>query len=137
MPKNTQIRHSWSKIPKNGLFVPKFWHFCFLTKFYNYTNSKVLILNMTFSKILLQKYPDIFGLKFTHISFFVKFCNLTNSRMLISNMTIWFSNSSPKIAKSGIFCPNFRHFCFIAKFPVRQIWGCWFQIWQDCFQIQA
>ena len=28
-------------------------------------------------------------------------------------MTIYFSNSSPKIAKSGIFGPKFRHFFFV------------------------
>ena len=37
-------------------------------------------------------------------------------RVLISNMRILFSNSSPKIAKSGIFAPKFRYFCFFVKF---------------------
>ena len=36
--------------------------------------------------------------------------------MLISNVTILFSNSSPKIHKSSILCPTFRHFCFFVKF---------------------
>ena len=31
-------------------------------------------------------------------------------------MTVLFSNSSPKIPKSGIFGPKFRHFCFFVKF---------------------
>ena len=29
LSKNTQIRHFWSKIPKNGIFGPKFGHFFF------------------------------------------------------------------------------------------------------------
>ena len=58
LPKNTQIRHSWSKIPKNGIFSPKFGHFCFSAKFCNQVNSRVLISNMTivfFFLIFAQK----------------------------------------------------------------------------------
>ena len=33
--KNTQIRHFWSKIPKQGILVPKFRNFCFFAKFYS------------------------------------------------------------------------------------------------------
>ena len=32
---------------------------------------------------------------------------------------------------------KFRHFCFFAKFAIRQIWGCWFQIWQQFFEVPA
>ena len=35
---------------------------------------------------------------------------------MISNMTIFFSNSNPKIPKSGNFGPKFRYFCFFTKF---------------------
>ena len=31
-PKNKQIRHILSKIPKSGIFDPKFSHFCFSAK---------------------------------------------------------------------------------------------------------
>ena len=60
---------------------------------------------------------------------------MTNLRVLILNMTITFYNSSPNkaflVQNLGISIHKFRHF------PVRQIWGCWFQIWQYCFQIPA
>ena len=52
-------------------------------------------------------------------------------------MTIFFSNSSSKIPQRRIFGSKLRHFCFFAKFAIRQIWGCWFQIWQQFFQIPA
>ena len=42
--------------------------------------------------------------------FCTKLCKKTNSRMQISNMTIVFSNSSPKIHKSGIFGPKYKLF---------------------------
>ena len=57
-----------------------------------------------------------FGPNFRHFCFPAKFCNYTNSRVLISNTTILFSNSSPKIPKSGIFGPKFTKFCFSATF---------------------
>ena len=110
LPKNTQIRHSWSKIPKNGIFSPKFGHFCFSAKFCNQINSRVLISNMTivfFFKFLpknskirhfwskIQK-NVIFGPKFRQFGFFTKFCNRTNSKVLISNMTKVFFKFQPK-----------------------------------------
>ena len=36
---------------------------------------------------------------------------------------------------SGVSGPKFRHFGFSSNFANRKTWGCWFQIWQDCFQI--
>ena len=42
--------------------------------------------------------------------FCTKLCKKTNSRMQISNMRIVFSNSSPKIHKSGIFGPKYKLF---------------------------
>ena len=65
------------------------------------------------------------------VCFFAKI--LLHYKTTISNinragMTILFSNSSPKIHKSGIFGPKFRHFCFFLwNFANRQIWGCWFK----------
>ena len=46
LPKNTQIKHFQSKIPKQGIFDPKFRHFYFLTKFCSQTNLKVLVSNI-------------------------------------------------------------------------------------------
>ena len=76
----------------------------------------------------------IFGSKFRYF-FSVKLFNHTKSRVLISNMTILFSNSSSVffIPKSDIFGPKFGHFGLANT----QIWGCWFQIWQYCFQMPA
>ena len=93
MLKNTHIRHFWSKIPKSGNFRLKLRHFCFFAKFCNYTNSRVLISNMTilFSNSSLKILKSgISGRKFMHFWFFVKFCQSTNLRVLISNMTIVF-----------------------------------------------
>ena len=55
-------------------------------------------------------------------------------------MTIVFSNSSPKLPKYEIrhfFGPNLGIFVFLLNFSVRQIRGCWFQIWQKFFLILA
>ena len=71
----------------------KFRHCCFFTKFWNYTNSKVLISNMTIlfsnSGLRIPK-SCIFGPKFRYFCFFEKFCKEANFRVLISNMTIFF-----------------------------------------------
>ena len=85
--------NSSPKIPKPGIFGPKFSHFCYFTKFYYYNNSKVLISNM---KILFQKYP--------------------NKAFLVPNL--------------GIFIISW---CF----AIKQIRRCWFQIWEQFFQIPA
>ena len=56
--------------------------------------------------------------------------------MLISNVTILFSNSSPKVPKNKAFLvSNLGIFIFSRDFPIKQIRGCWFQIWQYCFQL--
>ena len=39
--------NSSPKLPKSGIFGPKFRNFHYFTKFCNYTNPKVLISNMT------------------------------------------------------------------------------------------
>ena len=58
---------------QKGIFVPKFWHFYFLAKFSIYTNSMVLISNMTIlftnPSPKLQK-SGIFVPKFRHFCFF-------------------------------------------------------------------
>ena len=47
------------KIPKSGMFGPRFQDFYFCTKLCNKTNSKVLISNMRiFSQIPAQKYSN-------------------------------------------------------------------------------
>ena len=38
-PKNSQWQHFWSKIHKSGIVAAKFRHFCFFTKFCNYTQG--------------------------------------------------------------------------------------------------
>ena len=121
LPKDSLIRHSWSKILKQGIFVCKSNHFCFLTKCCCYTYSRVLISTMT---ILLQisspKIPkkDNFVTKFGHFHYFTLFCYQTNPRVLISNMTIEFyptNTQKQKTPKSGTFGPKYRNFCFFTK----------------------
>ena len=92
------------------------------------------VLSNSSPKIL--KY-GIFGPKFKDFYFCTKLCNNTNSRMLIWNTAIIFSNSSPKINKLDIFGTKFKDFYFVSNFSIRQIRGCWFQIWQWLFRILA
>ena len=135
--------NSSSKIPKSGIFGPKFKDFQLCIKFCNKINSRTLISNITiFFSNSRPKIPkeDIFGPKFRDFYFFMKFCNQTNQRVLtsnvaiaflkfqsnktnsrISNMTIVFSNYSPKIRKLGIFVPRFQDCYFAANFVIKQI----------------
>ena len=75
-----------------------------------------------------------FGSKLKDFHFCTRLCNKANLRTQISNMTIVFSNSTPKICKSGIFGPKFKDFYFQPNVTIRQIWGCWFEIWQWRFR---
>ena len=135
-PENIQIRDFWSRI------------FVFLTKFCSWANSRMLISNITI--LFSNSTPNIPKSKY----FCTKLCNSTSLRTLISNMTIFsiysqnfataqiwgwlilkttilFSNSSLKTAKWGVFCPKFKDFYFFAtNFAIRQVRGCWLQIWQ-------
>ena len=50
-------------------------------------------------------------------------------------MTILFPNSIPKIATYRQFFSKFRDFFFGPNITTREIRGCWFQLWQQYFQI--
>ena len=118
LPKNTQIRYFWLKIPKYGIFGPKFRHFCFFTKICNYTNSMVLISNMTI--VVLEFQPENtqirhFDPKCRYFHYFTIFCNQTNLRVLISNMVTVFSNSSPKNTQIRDFWSQIYGFLFLHK----------------------
>ena len=111
------------KIPKSSIFGSKFWHFCFFSR--SFAILRVVISNLTIvvfnssPKIptwgsFCQKYPNkAFGPEFRKFCFFAKFPSYTNLRVLISNMTILFSNSGPKIPKSGDFRHKFKDFYFL------------------------
>ena len=109
----------------------------FFCEICNQTNLRVLI--SVFFQITAQKYLNkaFFDPKFKDFYFCTKLCNKKNSRTLIWNMTIIFSHSTPKICKLGIFGPKFKDFYFPANFVIRQVLGCWFQIWQWLFRILA
>ena len=79
-PKNTQIQHFWSKIPKSGFFGPKFRHFYYFTKFRNQTNSRVLISKMTIG--FLKLWP-----KNTQIRHF--WSKYPNQAFLVPNLKIF------------------------------------------------
>ena len=121
------------KIPKQGIFGPKNRHFCFFSKFYNETNSMVLISSM---RIVFSnsnpKIPKegIFGPKIRH------FCfprNFTARQIWGRWFQIWqyyckilaqtYPNKAFLVTKLGIFV-------FSRSLAVKQIRGCWFQIWQ-------
>ena len=46
-------------------------------------------------------------------SFWIKLYSFTNSNALIKNLIIVFLKLQPKIPKSGIFGPKFKHFLFL------------------------
>ena len=91
--KNTKIKHVWSQI---------YAFFLFLQKFYNQTNSRLLISNMTVlfscsSPRILKS--DIFSPIFRRFCFLKKFCNYSNFKVLISNMTMVVLKFFPKNTK--------------------------------------
>ena len=95
-PKNTNIRHFWSKWHKPGILVSKLGIFVFSRNF-RFRECWFQIRQYCF-QIPAQKYPKL-GPKVRHLCFFTKCCNYTNSRVLISDMTLVFWNSSRKIPK--------------------------------------
>ena len=81
--------NSSPKIPKSGIFGPKFKDFQFCIKFCKKINSRTLNSNIAiFFSNSRPKMPKegIFGPKFRHFYFFTKFCNQTNQRVLTSNV---------------------------------------------------
>ena len=55
----------------------------------------------------------MFDSKFKEFYIYTNFFNYINSRALISNRTIFYSNSKPKIPKSGICGPKFKDLSFL------------------------
>ena len=104
-----QIRGCWFQI----------WQYCFQMPAQKYQNKAFLFL------------------EFWNFYFCTKLCSKTNSTTVIWIMTTLFSNSSPKIRKLGIFGSKFKDFYFALYFAIRNIWGCWFQIWEWFFRILA
>ena len=117
------------KIPKPDFFGHKFSYFCFSVKFCKQTNLRVLISNITMVFLkFLPKNTQIrhFLVKNTQIRHFwsqiqafLYFCEILQSDKFegadfkYDNIVFKFQ---PKIPKSGIFGPKFRHFCFSVKF---------------------
>ena len=90
--------------------VPNLDIFVSIPKLCNYTNSRVLISNMTI--VVSNSSPKItkqgfFGPKFCFFFFFEKFWSYTNSRVMISNMTIaFFKILAQKCPSNVFFVPN-------------------------------
>ena len=110
--------NSSPKIPKSGMFGPRFKHFYFCTKLCSKTNSRVLISNMT---ILFSnsspKIPEsrIFGPKFKDFCFCTKRYYKTDSRMLISNSRIFFQIPVQKYSNKAFLALNLGIFLFFCK----------------------
>ena len=105
--KNTQIRHFWSQI-QAFLFLHKILQFHQIEGAdFKYDNSF-----LKFQPFLSQ--IQTFSL-FHDILQFYKF---QGADFKYDNI---FSNFSRKIPESHNFGPKFRHFCFFAKFAIRQI----------------
>ena len=54
---------------------------------------------------------------------------------LISIMSIVFSNSTPKIPKTGIFGSKFKILMLSSNLTIKKIRGCWLQTWKKFFEI--
>ena len=120
--------NSSPKIPKSGMFGPRFKHFYFCTKLCSKANSRVLISNMT---ILFSnsspKIPEsrIFGPKFKDFCFCTKLYYKTDSRMLISNSRIFFQIPVQKYSNKAFLVLNLGIFLFfLQNIAIRQIRGC-------------
>ena len=135
--------NSSPKIPKSGIFGPKFMYFCFFVKFRNLTNLRVLILNMTiaFLKILpkntqmrhfCQKYPNKAFL-IPYLGNFVSSQNFAITLIRRCWFQIWqwlFKIVAQKYPNKTFLVPNLDIFIISRYFATRQIQECWFQIWQ-------
>ena len=110
----TQFSNSSPKLPKSGVFGPKFKHFCFFVKFCKQTNLRMLISNLTI--VLCQKYPNKAFLvpDIRHFCFFTKFCNYTNTKVLILNMNLKFQPKNTQIRH--FWSQIFRHFHYFTIF---------------------
>ena len=109
--------NSSPKIPKSGIFDPKFKNFYFCTKLCKKTNSRRLILNMTmvFQNCCTKKLNKAFlGSKFKNSNFCTKICNYTIWRAFIRNMIIFFQHF--KDPNGAFLFQNLFFFLFWMKF---------------------
>ena len=108
---------SAQKYPNKTFLVPNLGIFAFPRNFaIRHIRSSWFQIWQYFFQIPAQKYPDqAFLAPNFRIFICIKLCKKTNSRMLISNKTKIFSNSSPKIPKSGIFGPKIKDFYFCTR----------------------
>ena len=120
--------NSSPKILKSDIFGPKFSHFCFFTKFYYYTNSKVLISNTTNSFLKFQpKNTQIthFWSQIQAFSLFHDILQLDKFKgadfKYDNNFFKILASKYPKTAfllkniQMRHFGPKFQHFCFFTK----------------------
>ena len=98
---------STPKIPKYGIFGPKFSHFHYFTKFCSQTISRMLISIITIVfQILPEKYPNIDILFFCEILQLDKF----------EHVHFKYDNSFFKFQSERHFLSQIQAFCFFAKF---------------------
>ena len=130
MVKSTQVRHFWSQIQA-------FLFFHEISQLDKFEGADFKYDNVVFKFQPKNTKIRHFWSKVWNFCFCTKLCSKTNSRMRIWIMTILFSNSSPKMRKWGIFGSKFMDFYLALYFAIRNIWGCWFQIWEWFFRILA
>ena len=113
-------------VPNLGLFIPKLRHFYFFTKFWNLTNLRVLISNITIVfEILAQKYPDN--------AFFITNLGIFIFSWIFAVRQIWecwiqtwqycFQIPVKKYPNKTFLVRNLRIFIFKPNFGIRQIRG--------------
>ena len=106
---------SAQKYPNHTIFVPNLDIFVFSQ---NLLLDKFEGANFKYETVFFKFQPKNaqirhFWSQIQGFLFCTKLCNQTNLRALISNMTMAFSNSSPKIPKSSIFCPKCKYFLIL------------------------
>ena len=109
--------------------------------------STNLILSVTKSALYKQAWIQTYTFRkrepqtvgkiesYTKLNVSIKDSLMRNLRVLISNMTIVFKFLAQTYPDKEFLVPNLGNLVFLRNCAVTQTRGCWFQIWQYCFQI--
>ena len=132
--------HFSQKYPNQAFLVRNLGILVFSSNFANRQNWGALISNMT--RVFFKFSPK--NTQITHFWVQIYACLFFCQIFLVDKfegVDFKYDNAVFKFqlqnicVLSGVSGPKFRHFGFSSNFANRQIWGCLFQIWQDCFQI--
>ena len=115
----TLFGNSSAKVRNEGIFGPKFLHFCFFAKFSNHASTRVLILFnmiMSFFKFFAQKYPSK-ALLVPNLDIFLFLQNFAVRKIWGCWFQIWqYSGSKilvPKYPYKAFLVPTLEIFVFL------------------------